>query len=415
MRRDVLEIIGSGRPLPEVFHALCKFFEEAAADWERKEAELKRSEAFLVQAQQLSHTGSVWWKTSTGEITWSEETYRLMEYPSDVAPTAEMAFERCHPDDATLVHDTLLGAVREGANIDFEHRLIMPDGRVKHVRVVFQNTAPGSALGEYLGAVMDVTQWKRSEEILGKLRSDLSHVSRITSLGALTGSIAHEVNQPLAGVVTNASTCLRLLTNDPPDIEAARETARRAIRDGKRAADVIARVRALFARKPMIAESVDLNEATREVIALSRTELQAAGASVRLELADALPTAMGDRVQLQQVIINLLRNAADAMVAVDDRPREIVVTTECGSDDCVRLSVRDCGIGLDAGGANQVFDAFYTTKPNGMGIGLSVSQSIVESHGGRLWAAANETSGATFSLSIPSTQKEMSHEFRKLA
>jgi C4-dicarboxylate-specific signal transduction histidine kinase len=415
MRRDFLEIIGSGQPLPDVLHALCKFFEEAAADWERREAALKRSEAFLAQAQRLTGTGSVWWRTSTGEITWSEETYRLMEYPVSVVPTTEMAFDRCHPDDVALVRDTLSAAVRDRANVDFEHRLIMPDGRVKHVRVVFQKANNGSGQREYIGAVIDLTEWKRSQDTLVKLRSDLSHCARVTSLGTLSASIAHEVNQPLSGVVTNAGTCLRMLASEPPDIDGARESAQRAIRDGKRASDVVSRVRALFSRKPPAGELVDLNDATREVVTLSRAELHDAGVTMRLALADPLPVVSGDRVQLQQVISNLVRNAVDAMSAVYDRPREINITTARDGDDRVRLCVRDSGSGFGVQSADRVFDAFYSTKQGGMGIGLSVSRSIVESHCGRLWADANEATGATFSLSLPCMYRENILDVRKLA
>jgi C4-dicarboxylate-specific signal transduction histidine kinase len=222
----------------------------------------------------------------------------------------------------------------------------------------------------------------------------------VTTLGALTASIAHEVNQPLSGIVTNASTCLRMLAADPPNFEGARETARRTIRDGERASEVIARLRALFTKKTTTTGSIDLNEATREVVALSMSELQLQRVAMRLELADALPPVKGDRVQLQQVILNLLLNASDAMSTVEDRPRELVIVTSAEGAD-VHLSVRDTGIGFDAGDPDRLFDAFYTTKSNGMGIGLSVSRSIMERHGGRLLATRNRGPGATFSFSIP--------------
>ena len=225
-------------------------------------------------------------------------------------------------------------------------------------------------------------------------------MTRVTTLGALTASIAHEVNQPLAGIVTNASTCLRMLAADPPNVEGARETARRTIRDGERASEVIARLRALFTKKTTATASIDLNEATREVVALSMSELQLQRVAVRLELADDLPPVKGDRVQLQQVILNLVLNASDAMSTVEDRPRELVIATSVEGAD-VHLSVRDTGIGFDAGDPDKLFDAFYTTKSSGMGIGLSVSRSIMERHGGRLLATRNRGAGATFSFSIP--------------
>jgi PAS domain S-box-containing protein len=240
-----------------------------------------------------------------------------------------------------------------------------------------------------------------SDDTLSRLRSELAHVARVKSLGVLTASIAHEVNQPLSGIITNASTCLEMLAADPPDVEGARETARRTIRDGNRAADVIKRLRALFSKKETTLESMDLNEAAREVIALLRSELQRSRMLLRTELADDLPPVTGDRVQLQQVIMNLLRNATDAMNDVDDRSRELVIRTERDEDDRVRLTVQDAGVGFDRQAAGRLFEAFYTTKNGGMGIGLSLSRSIIESHQGRLWAAPNDGPGARFSFSIP--------------
>jgi len=221
-------------------------------------------------------------------------------------------------------------------------------------------------------------------------------------MGALAAAIAHEVNQPLSGIITNASTCLRMLSADSPNVDGARETARRTIRDGNRASDVITRLRALFRKEDLTLALLDLNEVTREVIALSLSDLQRNRVALQSELADDLPTITGDRIQLQQVILNLLRNASDAMVGVDDRPRQLLIRTERDDGDRVRVSVRDVGVGVDPHSMNKLFDAFYTTKSDGMGIGLSVSRSIIERHHGRLWAEPNDGPGATFSFSIPS-------------
>jgi signal transduction histidine kinase len=226
-------------------------------------------------------------------------------------------------------------------------------------------------------------------------------VARITTLSTLTASIAHEVNQPLSGIVTNAGTCLRMLDADPPNIEGARETARRTIRDGNRAADVITRLRALFSKKDFSLESLDLNEAAREVIALSLSELQRNRVVLDSELAEDLPYVIGDRVQLQQVMLNLLRNALDAMADVHDRPRRLLIRTQREDGDRVRVSVRDAGIGIDPQAMDKLFDSFYTTKRDGMGIGLSISRSIIARHHGRLWAERHDEPGATFSFSIP--------------
>jgi len=240
-----------------------------------------------------------------------------------------------------------------------------------------------------------------SEEVLGKVRSELARVARVTSLGALTASIAHEVNQPLSGILTNASTCLRMLGADPPNVDGARETARRTIRDGNRASEVVTRLRALFGKKDATTEAMDLNEATREVIALTLSELKRGRVILREELADDLPPVTGDRIQLQQVILNLLLNASDAMSGVEDRPRHLVVKTHREGGDRVRVAVEDVGVGFEPQVADRLFEAFYTTKSGGMGIGLSVSRSIIESHQGRLSAAPNDGPGAIFSFSIP--------------
>ena len=232
------------------------------------------------------------------------------------------------------------------------------------------------------------------------IHGEIAMLTQVMSLGVLTASIAHEVNQPLSGIVTNASTCLRMLAADPPNVAGAREAARRAIRDGNRASEVIARLRALFGKKRAVTESVDLNEAAREVIALSLDELQKNRVTLQMELAGGLPLVRGDSVQLQQVILNLVRNASDAMSTINDRPRQLVIRTE-RDQNWVRLSVEDCGIGFDPQAANGLFEAFYTTKKDGMGIGLSISRSIIERHHGRLWATLNDGPGATFSFAIP--------------
>jgi C4-dicarboxylate-specific signal transduction histidine kinase len=254
---------------------------------------------------------------------------------------------------------------------------------------------------EYIAAVRDVTARRLADEALDKARSELAHVARVMTLGALTASIAHEVNQPLSGIITNASTCLRMLDADPPNVDGARETAKRTIRDGRRAADVITRLRTLFTSKEAATELVDLNEATEEVIALSRTELERNGVITRTELSEGLPLVTGDRVQLQQVILNLLRNGSDAMNAVDDRPRELLFRTELEQGERVCVSVRDAGVGFESQSLERLFQTFYSTKDDGMGIGLAVSRSIIENHRGRLWATPNDGPGVTFSFSLP--------------
>jgi PAS domain S-box-containing protein len=380
-------------------------------DRKRSEEELRRSQAFLAEAQRLSSTGSFSWRLDRDEFTWSEELYRIFEFDPAVPVTLQQIGTRIHPEDMPLVNDMVARARGPGNDFEHDHRLRMPDGSVKYLHMVAHCFRDLDGQLEYIGAIQDVTQRRRADEALSKARSELAHVARVSSLGALTASIAHEVNQPLSGIVTNASTCLRMLAADPPNVEGARETARRTLRDGNRASDVIARLRALFAKRGATSESVDLNEAAREVIALSLSELQRNQVILRTEFADDLPPVSGDRVQLQQVILNLFLNAADAMSGVDDRPRHLVTRTEREQDDHVRLSVQDTGVGFEAQGADRLFEAFYTTKSNGMGIGLSVSRSIIEGHRGRLWAVPNEGPGATFSFSIPHGSESLTGTF----
>jgi PAS domain S-box-containing protein len=362
---------------------------------------LRRSEAFLAEAQHLSQTGSFSWRVAADAITWSEQLYRIYELEIGVPVTLELIRTRVHPEDLSLI-EKMVDQARGGRNdFEWQYRLMMPDHSIKYLHAVAHATHDQHGQLEYIAAVQDVTARRLSEEALDKARAQLTHVARVTSLGVLTASIAHELNQPLSGIITNANTCLRMLAADCPDIDGARETARRTIRDGNRASEVIARLRALFTNKEPTPELVDLNEATQEVIALSAGDLQRNQVIVRQELADDLPPVVGDRVQMQQVILNLLMNASDAMSGIDDRPRQLMISTARDDDDCLRVVVQDVGVGFDPETAARLFEAFYTTKSSGMGIGLSVSRSIIERHHGRIWGARNDGPGATFSFSIP--------------
>jgi PAS domain S-box-containing protein len=374
-------------------------------DRKRAEAELRRSEAFLAEAQRLSLTGSFSWRVATDEITWSNEVYRIFELDPVEPLTFVTLCSRVHPDDLVLFSDLVSRARSDGAPFEYEKRLLMPDGSVKYLHVVAHATGNVDGSLEYIGAIQDVTERRRAQEELDRARSELTRVARITTLGTLAASIAHEVNQPLSGIVTNASTCLRMLAAEPPNIDGARETARRTIRDGHRASEVVNRLRGLFSRKEVVSESVDLNAATREVIALTASELRQDSVVVREELTADLPSVVGDRVQLQQVILNLLLNAADAMRGVNDRARELVVRTGRDEGGGVGVWVHDSGVGFAPEASQRLFEAFYTTKAQGMGIGLSVSRSIIERHGGRLWATHNDGSGATFAFSVPADTK----------
>jgi C4-dicarboxylate-specific signal transduction histidine kinase len=293
-------------------------------------------------------------------------------------------------------------AIASGQPYDFEARIRRFDGvyRWLQVRGLPLRDPEGGIVRWYV-LLADVDDRRRAEDAIDTASSELARVARLMTMSALTASIAHEVNQPLSGIITNASTCLRMLDASPPNIDGARETAKRTMRDGKRAADVITRLRVMFSKREFTLESMDLTDATREVIALSLSDLQRNRVVVQQELAEPLPLIMGDRIQLQQVILNLLRNASEAMAEVNDRPRQLVVRTEREGDAGVRVTVRDAGVGLDRQSLAKLFDTFYTTKQGGMGIGLSVSRSIIERHHGRMWAEPNAGPGATFAFSIP--------------
>jgi PAS domain S-box-containing protein len=392
----------SERRVLVTFHDITARKKAEAAKDLRSEEELRRSEAFLARGQRLSLTGTFSWKVASDEITWSDQLYRMYEFEIGVPVTLELIRTRVHPEDVDLL-ERMVDKARDGRD-DFEqqYRLVMPDHSIRYLHAVAHATWDQDGQLEYIAAVQDLTARRRSEDALAKARSELAKVARVTSLGVLTASIAHEVNQPLSGIITNAGTCLRMLDADPPNLEGARETARRTIRDGNRASGVIKRLRALFSNDELTLELLDLNEVTREVMALSVSDLQRNRVAHRLELAEDLPNITGDRIQLQQVVLNLLRNASDAMHDVHDRPRQVLIRTEREAGDRVRVSVRDAGVGVDPEGMNQLLDAFYTTKSDGMGIGLSVSRTIIEKHRGRLWAEPNDGPGATFSFSIPS-------------
>src|SRR4029077_2785294 len=276
-------------------------------DLKRTQEELRRDEAFLARVQQLSATGGFYWWPATGNVFWSEQVYRIFELDPAAPLTTELRQSRIHPDDLSAHRETVQRAIGEARDFEYEVRLLLPGKSVKYVHSLAQAIRDDEGNLLYVGAVQDITPRRLSDFALNKVRSELAHIARVTTLSALPASIAHEVNQPLSGVVTNASTCLRMLGGDPPNIEGARETARRTIRDGNRAAEVVTRLRALYSGRETKPEPVDLNEAAREVIALSLSELQRHGVVVRTEFAEHLAPVMGDRVQLQQVVLNLVR------------------------------------------------------------------------------------------------------------
>jgi C4-dicarboxylate-specific signal transduction histidine kinase len=290
------------------------------------------------------------------------------------------------------------------------HRTLLPDGTVKHTHAIGHPILDEAGeLVEFIGTAMDVTERKRAEEERERLRqleTDLAHINRVSLMGELAASIAHEVNQPLAGIVSNGSACLRWLAGDVPNLEEAREAARRIVRDGKRAGEVIARVRALTRRAATPMEKLDLNETIQEVLALVADEAKRRSAIITTQFADDLAPVAGDRVQLQQVVLNLVMNAIEAMSSVRERPRELVIATRNVAVDHVQVTVEDSGTGLGPNAVEKIFDPFHTTKAGGMGMGLSICRSIVHSHGGRLWATAKDGPGAAFHFALPKYLEE---------
>lgn len=368
------------------------------------ESELQRANSYLITAQRLSKTGSFSWHSGSGMANWSPEMETIFgsSLPVEGQPFG-ISIEIVHPEDRT-VFDRLKRSALEGQNFDGEFRLLTPEGAVKNVQFVGhirEKTESGSL---FVGAAQDVTALRQGEEALSRARAELAHVTRFTALSALTASITHEVSQPLAGILNNANTGLRMLAADPPDLAGVSDTISRTLRDTNRAAEVIKRLRAMFAKKDPVIELINLNDIAKEVIAITARELQRSRVVLQTNLSDEIPPVRGDRIQFQQVLLNLLLNAADAMALLEDEPRSLVVETTIDGEEVI-LSVKDRGVGLDAEAVEKAFNAFYTTKATGMGMGLSISKSIIESHKGRIWAVANSDRGATFFIAVPAVRQ----------
>lgn len=370
---------------------------------ERRRAEnaLRRSEAHLAEAQRLSLTGSFGWEPASGDIIWSDETYRIFEIDPSTKPTADMILERTHPADRPGVRHVLEHAGEGPKGWEARHRLLMPDGRIKFVSVVAHSEPSDSGKVEFVGAIMDVTAARRAEDDLRQAQSNLAHVNRVSTLGEMTASIAHEVSQPIAAIVASAGAASRWLTAG--NMDEVQQSLARISRDGHRASDVISRIRAMAMKVPPRHDRVNINEAIGEVLALTRGEADRGRAEIRAGLGANLPAVTADRVQIQQVLLNLIVNALEAMHGGEaSGPRELLVTSGIDPEGLVIVSVRDNGPGLDDDQLSRVFDAFYTTKSSGIGMGLAICRSIIEAHDGRLWAERADPRGAVFHFTLPS-------------
>ena len=373
------------------------------SDRKRAEEELRRSAAYLAEAQKLSKTGSFGWNVDTDDHFWSDETFRIFEYDASTRITIQSILARVHPQDVHLMARAKELAA-QGAHFDYECRLLMPGGSVKYVHIVAHAVDGQSGKHEYVGAVMDITATRLAEDALRRGQAELAHVSRLTTLGELTASIAHEVNQPLGAIINNAGACLGLLPGDSPQLDEVRDALAEIIEGANRASTIITRVRELSKKSLSAHIPVNLSELATSVLALARYEIFTRQVQIRTNLTDDLPPVYGDRVQLQQVLLNLVINGMDAMSTIDVSKRALCISVRRnrqGAEPGCLIGVEDAGIGLKPENADRLFEAFFTTKSEGMGMGLAISRSIIEAHGGRLWAETNQGPGATFLFHLP--------------
>ena len=398
---EVVEYVGLLVDVTEQ-HLARMALERENAERRRAEEELRRSEAFLAEGQRISRTGSWAWNVTTGEVSWSAEHFRIIGLdPDATTPSYAVFADRIHPEDRPAFEDTLEKAVRDGSNFQCDFRIVTPDSVTKYLHSMGHPTAYGGESTEFIGTVMDVTARRTAEEALRSAVADLERASRLSTMGQLTASIAHEINQPLAAIITNADACLLWLEADRPDLEEARQATTRIVRNGLRAADIIKSVRALTRKSTPEMVPLDINEVIREVIVLLGAEFRRNGVRIETSLPSNLESVVGDRVQLQQVVLNLTMNGIEAMADSEPGQRRLEIRSANEESGHVLVAVEDTGPGLDLAQADRLFEAFFTTKPDGMGMGLSICRSIIDAHGGRLWASPNRPNGAIFQFTLP--------------
>jgi PAS domain S-box-containing protein len=377
----------------------------------RAEAALRQTEAYLEEAQRLTHTGSWAWNVARREnVHWSQEQYRLFGLnPESNSPSFEKAFQRIHPEDQATFNKVVERAIRERSDFEVDFRIVLPDGSTKYSRSVGHPVFSASGeLVEFVGTGIDMTERRQAEkerERLRQVQADLAHINRATTMGELTASLAHEINQPIAAAATDARTCLRWLAREQPDIGEARESAARVVNAVTRAADIISRLRQLFKKGAPQTDLVDVSEVIQEMVVLLRSEAPSHSVSILTELSEDLPRVVADRVQLQQVLMNLMLNGIEAMQDTNTEG-QLTIKSVMAEGGLLLISVSDTGVGLPREQADQIFNAFFSTKTQGTGMGLSISRSIIESHGGRLWATSNSGRGATFNFTLPSAEAQ---------
>lgn len=393
-------------PLRHDSGAIVRWCGAASDVEERRRAEqaLRRSDAYLEEAQRLSHTGSWAYDMASRRLIYcSDENFRLFGYdPAGGLPSNADWSPRIHPEDRQAAFATMRQKIEERSGYEVDYRVVHPDGTTKYLRSVAHPVfGPSGNVVEVVGTHIDMTERKQAEEARLDAQNELAHANRVATIGQLTASIAHEVNQPVGALVTNAHAALRLLRMQPPDLDQASQALEDIIRDGRRVGEVIDRIRALVKKTPLDRQPLDMNDLIKETISLTRGEMLKSHIALETRLARDLPPVRGDRVQLQQVIMNLAMNAVEAMSAVDELSRRLQIGTSTTLDKRVNVTVRDSGPVLAPDCIKRFFDAFYSTKSSGMGIGLSICRSIVEAHDGRIWATPNSDGGATLHLALP--------------
>jgi predicted ATPase/signal transduction histidine kinase len=401
-RISVLKLLSSQAAISLENARLYAKLSKENRDRRKAEDDLRRSEAALTEAQQISHTGSWRWKVGTGEVSWSAEHFRILALdPAKTRPSYATFMERIDPEDRPALEQAVQQAVCKRSRFQHEYRIVLPDGSVKHLQSVGQPDVTESSDLEFVGTVMDITERRNAEEALRRAQAELARAARLTTMGELAASLSHEINQPLGAIVTHGEAGLRWLSRDRPDLAEARDSLSRMVRDAQRASGVIRGLRALAKKSGPQVAKLDVNNAIQEVLTLTRSELQRHGVVLRTDPSAEDRPVFADRVQLQQVLLNLIMNAVESMGAVTDRPKTLTITSEPIEPSGLLVAVEDTGTGLDPAIADRIFDSFFTTKPEGMGMGLSICRSIIEAHGGRISASPGVPYGTVFRFTVP--------------
>jgi PAS domain S-box-containing protein len=385
-------------------HRILTGFIRDISERKRAEEALRRSEAYLAEGQKLSHTGSWHCNVGTGRVEASKECRSIFGVDSEKNEGSYSLFlERVHPEDRSNVEQIVWAAAKDKTDWELECRVVAAGGAIKSVYSIGHCKVNRSGEIEYIGISMDITEGKRAEEERERLRqaqAELAHINRVSTMGELAASLAHEIKQPISAAMTDARTCSRWLTRDRPDLAKAQTAASRVVKDVARASEIIGRVRSLFKKDSLQHEEVDINELIQEMIALLRGEASRHSISIHSDLSLELPPIMADRVQLQQVLMNLMLNSIEAMKSMNT-PGKLTIKSQQDDSGQLLISVMDTGVGVPPEKIEQIFNAFFTSKPQGTGMGLAISRSIIESHGGRLWAAPNAGPGATLHFTLP--------------